>query len=377
MFGTRIDLFTIFGFTIRLDTSWFLLAFLIAWSLATNVFPTQVEGLDSQVYWVMGVVGALALFASIVAHELGHALVARRFGLEMKGITLFIFGGVAEMNEEPPSAKAEFWVAIAGPIVSLVIGLGSLVIYSLGTNLTLSAAGLAVIGYNGLVNLVLVGFNLLPAFPLDGGRVLRSILWNTWGSLRRATRVTSSIGSFFGLGFIVLGAFTLFQGNFIGGMWWFLIGLFLRNAARGSYQQLLLRRTLEGSPVSRFMKTDIITVPRAVSVHTLVEDYIYRHHHKLYPVMDEDSLIGCVTTHDVKALPRDEWPRQSVGAITHPCGVDNTIGPDEDAMAALARMQQNQASRLMVIDSEGRLIGILTLKDLLNFFSEKMELEPA
>lgn len=374
MFGQRIDLFRLFGFAVRLDLSWFLVAVLVAWSLAAGYFPSTYPDLASAAYWAMGIVGALGLFVSVVLHELAHALVARRFDLEIKGITLFIFGGVAEMADEPPSPRAEFMVAIAGPLASLAIALGCLGLNQLGAAWAWPLPVEAVVGYLGMVNGLLVAFNIVPAFPLDGGRVLRSILWYWKDNLRWATRVTSAIGSAFGVGLIVLGVVAFIRGNYVSGMWWFLIGLFLRNAAQMSYQQLLIRRVLEGEPVSRFMVRDPVTVPRAISVAELVEDYVYHHHFKMFPVVDGERLTGCVTTRQIKELPRDEWERQTVGAIARRCDAENTVGPDDDAMAALAKMSGNQLSRLMVVEGD-RLVGVLALKDMLQFLSLKVELE--
>jgi CBS domain-containing protein len=231
-----------------------------------------------------------------------------------------------------------------------------------------------VVEYLGVINVVLAVFNMVPAFPLDGGRVLRSALWQWKKSLRWATRVTSSVGNAFGWFLIFLGGFTLIQGGFIAGLWWILIGMFVRGAAQMSYQQLLLRRALEGEPVSRFMADQPVTVSRSVPVSELVEEYIYRYHHKMYPVVDHDRLMGCVTTREVKELPREEWSRQSVGSIARDCDDDNTVSPDDDAMAALAKMRRSGVSRLMVVDGD-RLVGVLALKDLLDFFSMKVELE--
>lgn len=374
MFGRSFDLFTVFGFKIRLDLSWFVVAVLITWSLAAGYFPSAYPDLARSTYWAMGLAGALLLFASVVAHELSHALMARRFGLEMRGITLFIFGGVAEMADEPPSAKAEFWVAIAGPIASLLIA-GGFFVLSVGASWPAAVGG--VIGYLATINFILALFNMIPAFPLDGGRVLRSGLWHWKNDLRWATRITSAIGSTFGLLLIVLGVVLLVTGGpgaFVSAMWMALIGLFLRAAAQQSYRQLLLRRNLEGEPVSRFMQTEPVVVPRHLSVEELVSEYVYRHHHKLFPVVDGERLVGCVTTRKIKELPREEWGRTSVGALAEGWSEENSIEPDADAMHALSRMSRGRASRLMVVD-DGRLVGIITLKDLLSFLSLKIELE--
>ncbi|MDX1500826.1 MAG: site-2 protease family protein [Thermoanaerobaculia bacterium] len=377
MFGRRFELFRVFGVPLRIDLSWFVVAALVAWSLATGFFPSTAEGLDGRTYWAMGIVGAVALFASVVLHELAHALVARSYGLPIRGITLFIFGGVAEMEREPPSPAAEFAVAIAGPLASLGISVVCFAASALGGDLGLGGPAVTVLGYLAGINLILVVFNMVPAFPLDGGRVLRSALWRARDDLRWATRVTSMIGGGFGLFLIAVGVWRVVaNGDLFGGLWMFLIGLFLRNAAQMSYQQLLVRRSLEGEPVRRFMVDDPVSVPRSISVEELVERYIYRHHHKLYPVVDGERLLGCVTTRDVKQLPREEWTRQSVGAIARPLTEENSVKPETDAMDALAQMRRTGFSRLMVVE-EGRLLGIITLKDMLDFLALKVELEGA
>lgn len=373
MITKRFKILTLLGFPIYLDLSWFAIALLIAWSLATGVFPAQIEGLTPTVYWAMGIAGALGLFASILAHELGHAVVARRFDLPMRGITLFIFGGVAEMSKEPPSAKAEFFVAIAGPIVSVLISLACIGV-ALTAGTVASSPVLMVIWYLGVINGIVVLFNLIPAFPLDGGRVLRSILWHIKGNLRWATRISSALGSAFGLALIVFGLLNLLGGNLIGALWQVLIGMFLRNAAQMSYQQVLVRRALEGEPVSRFMQRELVTVDPSLTVAELVQDYIYRFHHKMYPVTDGERLVGCVTTREVQAIPRDRWPTTTVGELAGPCDDNNTTHPDHDAMEALTKLSRTGSSRMMVLE-QGRLVGILSLKDLMGFIALKVELE--
>jgi CBS domain-containing protein len=232
----------------------------------------------------------------------------------------------------------------------------------------------AVLGYLGLLNGALALLNLLPAFPLDGGRLLRAILWGWRGNLRQATQVSAGIGSGLGLLLIGLGVVSVLNGA-IFGVWIFVLGLFTRNAATASYQQLLLRRTLEGEPVSRFMHPDPVTVPRAISVLELVQGYIYRYHFKMFPVVDDAGrLLGCVTSRHVRSLPREDWDRQTVGALAERCSPENTVQANTDAMEALSRMSRTGASRLMVVEGD-RLLGILSLKDLLRFLSLKMELE--
>jgi Zn-dependent protease/predicted transcriptional regulator len=375
MFGKRIKLFKLLGFEVRIDWSWIIIAILIAWSLSKGLFPSYYKNLSTQTYWWMGIIGALGLFLSIIAHEFSHSLVARKYGLPMKGITLFIFGGVAEMDEEPASAKVEFLMAIVGPLSSIIIALLFYGIHAIGKQAGLAEPINGVVGYLAMINAILAGFNLLPAFPLDGGRVLRSILWGAKKNLRWATYISSRIGSGFGILLIVLGVIQVFRGNFIGGMWWFLIGMFLQGAAKASYQQLITRKALEGEPIRRFMKTDPVTVSPSVSLEQLVEDYVYKYHFKMFPVVeDTDRLLGCVTTKQVKEIPRQDWGRKTVGEVASQCSPENTIEPQADAMKAISIMNRTGNSRLMVVEG-GHLVGIIALKDLLELLSLKVELE--
>ena len=204
--------------------------------------------------------------------------------------------------------------------------------------------------------------------------MLRAILWGAKDNLGWATRVSSGIGAAFGLGLIFLGVLRFVGGDIIGGVWMFLIGMFLRNAAQGSYQQLLVRKALEGEPVRRFMNAAPVTVPDSITVAELVENYIYKYHHKMFPVMAGEKLVGCITTRQVKEIPREEWGRETIREAASPCSEENTISPGTDAIKALAMMNQSGVSRLLVVEN-GRLVGLVTLKDLLDFFSLKVELE--
>jgi Zn-dependent protease/CBS domain-containing protein len=375
VFAKKIRLFKVFGFEVGIDPSWVVLAILVAWSLSMGFFPAQYQDLSTGMYWFMGIVGTVGLFFSIVLHEMCHSLVARRYGIGMRGITLFMFGGVAEMGEEPPGPRAEFMMAVAGPLSSVAIGLIFYGVYLLVLNTRQPVPVAGILMYLAMINGLLAAFNLVPAFPLDGGRMLRSALWGWKKDLRWATRIASRIGSSFGILLIVLGVFQFFGGNFIGGMWWFLIGMFLRGAARSSYEQLLLRRALEGEPVERFMNTDPVTVNRSVSVDDLVEDYIYKYHYKMFPVVENTGrLVGCVTTKQVKDVPREEWKRKKVEEISAPCSEENVIDPRVDAMKALSLMTKTGASRLLVATGD-HLVGVLALKDMLKFLSVKVELE--
>jgi Zn-dependent protease/CBS domain-containing protein len=374
MFGRRIPLFSLFGFKVSIDISWFILAVLITWSLADGLFPYYFKGFSTTTYWWMGAAGALGLFMSIVFHEFFHSIVARGFGMPMKGITLFIFGGVSELGEEPNSPSKEFLVAVVGPLSSVLLSGILLLVNMAGNAVGWPAPVGAVVVYLAWLNLVLAGFNMIPAFPLDGGRILRSILWAAKKNLRWATRIASGFGEAFGFFLIIVGVISFISGNFIGGLWYFLIGLFIRNASQSSYQQLLIRKALSGEPVSYFMKPQPVTVPSSASVADLVENYFYKYHYKMFPVSDDGHVEGCVTTREVRNLPKEQWQQHKVNEIETPCSDKNTISPDSDAMKALSQMNATGNSRLMVVEG-GKLVGIITLKDMLKFLSFKIDLE--
>lgn len=374
MFGKRLRLFKLFGFQVQVDLSWLVIAALVTWTLAVGIFPQHYPGFAPNIYWIMGAAGALGLFVSIIFHEFAHSLVARQFGMEMSGITLFIFGGVAEMKEEPRSPQAEFFMAIAGPLSSVVLALAFWGVSKWGAAIGWPASVYGVLGYLGWINAMLVAFNLIPAFPLDGGRVARSILWGIKKDLPSATRIVTAIGSGFGFLLAALGVVSFLSGNVVGGIWWFLIGMFLRGAARMSYQQVMMREALTGEPVRRFMNFNPVTVSPSTSVQEFVDDYVYRYHHKMYPVVDDGRLVGCVTLNQVKQIPKQEWPSRHISELARQCSDGNAIDADTDAIDALARMNKTQASRLMVTKNN-QLVGIVSLKDLLKFLSLKVELE--
>jgi Zn-dependent protease len=372
MFGNSITLFRLFGFEVRVDLSWLVIAVLITWSLARGVFPATVRGLSGTTYWWMGALGAVGLFLSVVFHELWHSLVARRFGITMSGITLFIFGGVAQMEDEPKSPRAEFWMAAAGPLSSIIIGL---ILYGVARafNGTWPKPLVGVIGYLGYLNLILAVFNLVPAFPLDGGRIFRSALWGARKDLLSATKIASRVGAGFGLLLMAAGLVSMLRGQFFGGIWWLFIGMFLRGAANSSYQETVRRRALQGEKVRAIMRPDPITVSSMTTVRQLVENYIYHYHYTLFPVVDNGRLAGCVTTRDVKDVPREDWDLRLVSELSATCTDDTTVTPDTDALAVLQKMRRTGNTRMMVVDGD-KLLGIIALKDLLSFIAVRLEI---
>ncbi|MEN8260559.1 MAG: site-2 protease family protein [Pseudomonadota bacterium] len=372
----QYSLFRLFGFEVKIDVSWLLLALLIVWTLAAGLFPTKYPDLHHQTYWWMGIAGAVGIFFSIVFHEFSHSLIARRHGMPIRGITLFIFGGVAEMEDEPPSPESEFWMAIAGPISSFLLAVFFYLVHQIAIAAGWHASIVGVSYYLGYLNMILAIFNLVPAFPLDGGRVLRAGLWKWKNDIQSATRTSSQIGAGFGLVLIILGVLGIIQGNFIAGMWWLLIGAFLRGAANASYMQLMMREVLQGEPISRFMNTQPVVVPPSTLIQFLVDDYLYKYHYKMFPVVEDSRLLGCVTVQDVKDLPREEWGRRRVENLVHPCSLENTVSPDADTTKVLmAMIRPGGSSRYMVVD-DGRLMGIISMADLKAYLALKLDLEP-
>jgi len=363
MANRGLPLVRILGFDVRFDLTWLILVALVVWTLSAGYFPRVLEGLSAATYIWMAILGAIGIFASIIVHELAHSLVARRFGMEMRGITLFVFGGAAHMPDEPPTPKAEFWMALAGPITSVGLAIAFWLLAVLFIAGGFPDTIVAVLGYLAGINLILAIFNMVPGFPLDGGRVLRALLWWWKGDLRWATRVAAAIGGGFGFALILLGVLSVFYGNLIGGMWLFLIGLFLRAAASSSYQALLTREALSGEPASAFMTRNPVTVTADTRLSDLVDEYFLGRYLKAVPVTDHGRLVGIVDVRRTKDVPRDDWPSRRVGEVMKPVAPDDAVRPDADAMEALQKMQESGGSRVLVADGD-RLVGIISLSDL-------------
>ncbi|MEJ1161517.1 site-2 protease family protein [Prosthecomicrobium sp. N25] len=374
MFGSSLTLFRVFGLDIKVNLSWAFIALLIAWSLASGYFPSVHEGLARATYWAMGVLAVAGIFFSILVHELAHSLVARAFGIPMRGITLHLFGGAAEMEAEPGTPKAEFLMAIAGPLMSVGV---ALVLYGLNLALGLGAdepAGI-VLRYVATLNLVLAVFNMLPAFPLDGGRVLRAGLWAASGDFAQATRRAARIGAALGLLVSAFGFIQILAGAFSGGLWMVLIGFFIRSAALTARLDLDTRTMLTGRTVASFMTADPVTVGPAMAIGHFVEDVVYRSRHDAYPVVDGSGAPrGLAVVGNLHQIERERWPSASVLEIMQPVDSAMVVAPGDDAVAALEQMRAGGHSRLLVVDA-GRLVGLLTLKDLLETLDLRQRLE--
>jgi Zn-dependent protease/CBS domain-containing protein len=376
MFGRRFNFLTISGIKIGVDFSWFLIAILLAWSLAAGYFPYYFTKLSTGTYWVMGIAGMLGLFLCVILHELGHAMVAKRYKLPITQITLFIFGGVAEIKKEPQTPKVEFLMAIAGPIVSVVLAAGLYLLTLLGQHAHWPIPITAVTGYLALINIVLAIFNLIPAFPLDGGRIFRAILWWIKKDSAWATKISSQTGSGFGMILVFFGIFSLITGNFITGVWFVILGLFLQRAAAMSRSQYYISHELRGEKVQKFMTKNPISVPSNISIEKFVDQYVYEFYHHLYPVTGKGNLIGYVSLKEIKLIPSENWGKILIEEVMVPLSEFKTVSPETSALEALDLIHRTEMPILLVV-KEKQLVGILTAQDLFKLISIKLELENA
>lgn len=367
-------LFKLFGFEVRLDWTWFFLAILITWTLAAGYFPLRSPGLSKNVYWVMGIIGAAGLFISIILHELSHSLVGRYYGVPISGITLFIFGGIAEMRDEPPSPKAEFLMSIAGPLLSITLGIGFYLLLQLGYFAKWPTPFNAVIGYLSMINFIVGIFNLFPGFPLDGGRVLRSILWWWKNDLVWATKISYRGGIGLAYGLIFLGILQFIYGALIAGLWMFLLGFFLQYLSRMSYNQLIIKQFFQGKTLKKYAKMNPISVESNITIQDLVNNFFYKYYHRLYPVTENGKLVGCVSFNEIRQIDQDKWPEFQVSQIMLKCSPDNTMDVHTDVSKALQIMSVQKLGRMVVTD-HGKLYGMITLKDLMDVISIKLTLE--
>ena len=374
MFGRRFNFLSVSGIKIGIDFSWFLIAILLAWSLAAGYFPHYYPNLLRGTYWGMGIAGMLGLFICVVLHELGHAMVAKHYKLPITQITLFIFGGVAEIKKEPQTPKVEFLMALAGPVVSIVLSFIFYLLTMLGMHMHWLLPVTAVTRYLAVINIVLAIFNLIPAFPLDGGRIFRSILWWTTKDAGRATRIASRMGAGFGLLLIFFGIFALLTGNFISGIWFVILGLFLQRASVMSRSQHYISHELRGEKVQKFMTKDPISVPPDIPIQQFVDNFVYDSYHHLYPVTEKDHLLGYISLREIKQIPLEQWKKILVQEVMVPSSAFKTVSPDTSALEALDLINQTEMPILLVVKNK-HLVGILTSQDLFKLISIKLELE--
>ena len=362
------------GIDILVHWSWFAIFGLLTWWLATGFFQDVYESWSAAEAWVVSVITVLLFFASILLHELSHSLVAKRLGLPVKSITLFIFGGVSALGAEPTSARQEFQVAIAGPLTSFAIGIvcGVLtaIAYILGEE---NSPPAAIVEYLAVINIAVGVFNLLPGFPLDGGRVLRSALWARSKNMLTATRWAANSGTVISFGLIAVGVVSVLAGNFIGGIWFIVIGWFLRNASEASYQQLVFRRGLEGTKVGEIVNRSYEAAPPDATLAQIVAEYMLGKGQRCVPIVVAGDLLGLVSMQDLRKVPQDQWGSTSVFRAMTPKERLHIVAPADDLARALELMAAHDVHQLPVIDNR-EFLGLVTRADVLRLIQIRSEL---
>ena len=370
-----IHIITILGIPIEINYSWFVIFFLVTWTLAQNYFPLAIPHAPAFVYWIISIIAACLFFISLLAHELSHSIVAIKNKLPISGITLFVFGGVAHMTKEPETPAIEFKMAAAGPLCSFAISLLFFVLTQLFYSLKFPMALVVTTDYLSFINLMVGIFNLIPGFPLDGGRILRAALWSLFGDIKKATQIASSFGKGFAYFLMGLGFFYLISGAVLSGIWFIFIGFFLRDAASVSYQQVVFKKYLSGVKVRDIMTKNVVTVNGDLTLLSIVDDYFFKFRFTSIPVVTDDGEIkGIVTIHSVKDVPRDRWAATNVSEAMIPLKSDLVVTPRTDILDALAQMAGNGIGRLLVTQG-GKLVGIISQRDVIRLFEVREDLE--
>jgi len=365
----------VFGISLRLHYSWFFIFALVTWALAAGYFPSEYPSWSLSVRVAAGLITSVLFFGSVMVHELMHSIVSQRQGIPVQSITLFFLGGVSQITSEPKRPADEFRMAIVGPLSSLVIGGVLLGIYfQLRSGSAFAAQFATAITYwLGIINLFLGVFNLIPGFPLDGGRVLRSLLWWRSRNLTSATRIASNVGRVVGFIFIFVGIYFIFTGNWFNGIWLALIGWFLESAAVGSYQQLLMQGMLKGHVASEIMSGDCIVVPPNMSIDQLVNGNILTSGRRCFPVGSGSEIMGLMTLHNVKEVPRDQWTTETVKEAMTPFDKLKWVRPDEELSSVLRILTENNINQVPVVQ-DNKIIGMVTRENLLNFVNVRSRL---
>jgi Zn-dependent protease/predicted transcriptional regulator len=372
MFKSPIKLFKVFGIEIRLDYSWFIIFALFAYFFGFYYFPSYLPELNKGLLTLITIVTVIIFFMSVLIHEISHSLVARRRGTPVERITLFLFGGMAQIEKEPETPYSEFVMAIAGPVASFVLAGIFAVIWFFTRDIRPIAIP---VGYLAVINIVLGVFNMLPGYPLDGGRVLRSIIWKVTGNLKRATFIASTAGRVLGFMIIAGGIYFIFTGNFLNGIWLSFIGWFLQSSAQMSYRQLVIENSIKGIKVKDIINEDIIYVLKDITLQELVDDYFMKYRFGRFPVIENEEtqkLIGIISLHDIKEVPREKWPEVRTGDIVKAVSDNEKVNLSASVSDAIKKMGKGNLSHLVVM-SGGRLRGIITRSDVMRFINIRSE----
>lgn len=372
----QIKLGRIFGVKIGLHYSWLIIALLVTLSLVGQFYVINPQWGPS-VIWATAIITALLFFTTLLLHELSHAAVARSRGLPVRSITLFALGGVAQIEKEATDAKTEFWMGIVGPITSIVIGAACLTLaWSLGWSPSTEprTPPMAVLQWLGYMNIALAVFNMIPGFPLDGGRVLRAIVWWITGDPARSTRIAARVGQFIAFGFIIWGILRFFGGAGLGGLWLTLIGWFLLEAARASYAQVEISENLRGVKVSEVMANDWPVIDGRMNLQTFVDEHLLKTGRRCFVVEDEGRVSGLVTPHEVKTVERARWPQTTVEEVMRPLRSLHTVVPQTSITKALEVMGREDLNQLPVVH-DGRLKGIISRSHILRLLQTRAELQ--
>lgn len=371
----QIKLGRVRGIEIGLHYSWVIIALLITFSLA-NYFRTQNPAWSPSTVWLSAITTALLFFAAIVTHELGHSVVAMARGLPVRSVTLFALGGVARIDKDATDAKTEFWVGIAGPITSILIGslcLGLSRLLGWTPGGSLASPPIAVLVWLGYINLALAAFNLIPGFPLDGGRVLRALLWWGMGNADRATRAAARAGQAVALAFIVMGLLRFFAGSGFGALWMAFVGWFLLDAATASLVEREAMALIRGVRVGDVMSRDCLTVSGATSLQSFVDDYLLRSGRRCFVVEEQGQMSGLITANEVRRVERELWARTTVRDAMRPLSQLRVVSPQTPAADALELMRREDVNQLPVV-SDGKLMGIFSRSELLQLLQARAEL---
>jgi Zn-dependent protease/CBS domain-containing protein len=357
-----------FGISLRLHYSWFFIFGLVTWALAASYYPSTYPTWSLATRIAAGMITSVLFFGSVLAHELMHSIVAQRQGIPVQSITLFIFGGVSQITSEPKQPANEFRMAIAGPLGSLVIGGILFGIYFGWRHVDIFAVQFitAIAYWLGYINLVLGVFNLIPGFPLDGGRVFRSLLWWRSHNLRTATRTASNIGRAVGFLFIFAGIWFIFTGNWVNGIWLALIGWFLESAAVGSYRQLLLQDMLKGHVVSEVMSRDCVVISPDTTIDYLVHENILTSGRRCFPVASNSHIMGMITLHNIKTIPRDQWSLETVKEAMTPFNKLKWVRPDEELSSILRILTEDDINQVPVVQ-DNEIVGMVSRDNILSF----------